>query len=225
MFSKTANFRDVTLYVIPGNLTVYLLIKLLSEASGINLLINLTASFNNLGLVIAFISFSTLVGFIQSGFIIRYVNKYIHGKKSITLRTVPVYALVGPQIVKKIRKDLRIGKEIVIEDTPEIFGLVDSYVDLRTTDGSVRYADRLVTYSLIYCTIPLPLALAVLYLFGKVGITSLWKIPLWLGLSGILVAFCFSQSYRFRVQWVNTIYKLFYGLPADSLKNPGVETG
>lgn len=81
MFSSFISFRDVTLYVIPGNITVYLFLKILGlyNITPFPYLLNATAA--NIGLLFIFASFSTCIGFLQSQIFIQIFNWEIKKNK------------------------------------------------------------------------------------------------------------------------------------------------
>jgi hypothetical protein len=217
MFSGIATLRDLVLYVICGNLTVFLLIRILSDFYQINLISNFSVNINNLALLLAFTCFSTLIGFVQSGFIIFCFNKLLSkfAKNSFNLEHLPVRRTIETQLIAKIKKTFKLKEDIKIEETRDVFPLVNFFVVLRTNPHTYWYAERLIAFSHIYCTIPIPIIVGLFYLFTKLQLHPAFEISLWLLFSGLIAYFCFYQSYQLRKAWIDVVYKLFYNLPDD----------
>lgn len=215
MFSSFISFRDITLYVIPGNITVYLFLKILGlyNITPFPYLVNATAS--NIGLLFIFASFSTCIGFLQSQIFIQIFNWEIEKNKKnpFVLVNLDFDDRVKSNITRKAASKFDLESNFVFNTTH--FQLCNNYVLARTNEHSYGYSRRLISFSLFATVIPLPFTLSLSYFLCKLNSSIFLLVTVILISFCLSIYFCYNMTYDFRKKWVKNVFAMFLALPED----------
>lgn len=215
MFASFISFRDFTLYVIPGNVTAYLILKIISLVD-----LNPFPSFmqglsDNIGLLFIFVTVASFIGFLQSQIIIRLFNWLIENSKKspYNLENAGMDKQLYDNSMAKMQRVFQLNSNFKFAPTHFLF--CNSFVLSRTNEHSYGYARRLINFSLFSTVIPIPFTLSLYYISLKLNISLLWHWPIFAFLTVVIFYYCFRLSSNFRFQWIKTVLSLFLSLPED----------
>jgi hypothetical protein len=215
MFASFISFRDFTLYVIPGNITVYLFLKLLSLNNITPFPYFVQGTSTNIGLLVIFAAVSTCIGFIQSQVIITAFNWFIKKSKKnpYLLNNLGIDTTLYANTIAKMKATFQLSDDFIISQSHFVF--CNSFVLSRTDEHSYGYARRLVNFSLFSTVIPVPFSLSLYYLFVKLHIPLFWHWTLFIVFSIAIFIYCYKMTKHFRCLWVRNVLSLFLTLPQD----------
>lgn len=213
MFANLGSFRDVTLYVLPGNLSAYLIIQsLIFQGVAIPTSIS-NFSAENWVILLVLAAFASVLGFFQTQLSIGCFTLILKIKnfRSIHLDSLPMPEVVKEKVYCQIKNIFGLEK-----DTPQIFGICNSFVLHRTNEHSYGYARRLMSYSLFCCALYFPVQLGFLSF-----ITSLSYIiwPDWIIFaisSVLLLILCYRLALHFRKNAIMQVFYLFLSVTVKS---------
>ncbi len=215
MFSNFLSFRDITLYVIPGNITAYVFLKILSLHNVAPFPFFVQNTTSSIGLLFIFASISTCIGFLQSQIIIKIYNWLIEvsNKNPFLIANLNLSEEFESNIKTKIQKLLNQTGDYV--PSPSHVAFCNTYVLARTNDHSYGYSRRLMNFSLFATVIPVPFTLGLYYFLYKIDINVGFKFLILL-ITGIAVFyFCYSITIEFRKAWAKSVLFFFLSLPED----------
>ena len=215
MFSNILSFRDITLYVLPGNIIVYFLLKILSIYNITPFPHFISSISPNIWELVIFGALSTYVGFLQSKLVIKTFNKIFEKEKRspYSLKTLWQKEDIIQLVTTKI-------KEIGLQGETSDFGfhhfvICMNYVKTKVSEGCYSYSSRLINYSHFASVIPLPLTLSLFYFLCKIQF-SIWARFTLACLFAIGIFFtCYTLCFIFRKKWVQYVLLLLVVIPKD----------
>jgi hypothetical protein len=219
MFSNVGTFRDFTLYVLPGNLSVYLFLKIFVYYNKIVPEAFQFLETENWGIILIFASFASLYGFFQSQMMINAFNGILKLRKfkPLLLENLGFNKKIQENLEQQIKTVFNLDNNFAY--VHPLFNLCNAFVLNRTNEHSYSYARRLMSYSLFACVVPVPVLLAMFYLLLKITISVWSKWLIFIFFSFIVFFICYRIALSFRKQAVVQVYNLFLSLPPDQSKS------
>jgi hypothetical protein len=215
MFASFISFRDFTLYVIPGNISVYLFLKII-KYNGLNPFPYFENGFSSdYGILFIFVTVSSFIGFIQSQIIIKVFNWILDKSKThpFKRKNWGIDETLFVNSMSKMKTIFNLNDNFKFTDSH--FSFCNSFVLLRTNEHSYGYARRLINFSLFSTVIPIPISLSLYYMFIKLNVSGFWWI-LFSALIATIFYYCFKMTMNFRFLWMKNVLSLFLSLPKDN---------